>query len=291
MFNITIKTYNHITVCYNTTWVESVNLMIKEHYDTPEYDNAIIFINFWLDRDNPFYDYISQKFSRRIFYFMEHKTTDEDYYGYGWYEYDTPKIDYLRESQYITEMWTMDYRPQFAVRCEQEAGIRLVYRPVRYTSLIKPVENIYTTPKTVDFCMVGCIGGIAPNRYELIANVEQTHDFSIKAITQIGNLQQITPELNLSKYILDMPRLKEQATQNQVRIFELLCMDYTICVQKYQNNIFPGMVYEWETIEDLREILKQNMYLHPMEEYKKITYTDEEYDKYVKYLIQIQGGI
>lgn len=286
MDNIIIETFNHITVCYNTSWVDSVKLMIKEHYDTPEYDNTIVFINYWLDENNPFYNSIKQSFKRRIFYFMEHKTNDEDYYNCGWYNFDTDYIDYLRKSQYITEIWSMDYMPQLAVRCEQELGIPLKYRPVRYTSLIKPVDNIYTTPKTVDFCLVGIIGPYATNRENFIANNEHTHNFSLKVITQCENMQEIIPELNLSRYIIDMPRLKEQITQNQVRIFELLCMGYTMCIQKYKTNIFPGLIYEWETVDDLKEIVKRGEYLHPTEAYKEMTYTDEAYEKYVNNLIE-----
>ena len=286
MNNIIFETFNHITVCYNISWVESVKLMIQEHYDTPEYDNTIVFINYWLDENSPFYNDIKQSFKRRIFYFMEHKTTDDNYFNCGWYDFDSGYVNYLRESGYITEIWSMDYRPQFAVRCEQEAGIPLIYKPVRYTSLIKPVDNIYTTPKTVDFCIVGLIGPDAPNRGNFVVNNEHTHKFSLKIISQCENMQRIIPELNLTKYIIDLPRLEEQYTQNQVRIFELLCMGYTMCVKKYAHNIFPGLIYEWETDDDLMIILKKGEYLQPTEAYKEMTYTDEAYEQYVNNLIE-----
>ena len=284
-----IETFKHITVSYDTSWVDSVKLMIKEHYDTPEYDNTIIFINYWLDEKHPSYNDIKQKFKRRIFYFMEHKTSEEDYYKYGWYNFDTQYIDYLRKSQYFTEIWSMDYRPPFAVRCEEELGIPLTYKPVRYTTLIKQVPNIHTTPKTVDFCFVGMISQDAPNRYKFICHNEHIHSFSLKCITQFENMQKIIPELNLSKYILDMPRLEEQSTQNQVRIFELLCMGYTMCIQKYKTNIFPGLIYEWETVDDLKEIVKRGEYLNPTEAYKEMTYTDDAYEKYINKLIELQS--
>lgn len=49
--------------------------------------------------------------------------------------------------------------------------------------------------------------------------------------------------------------------------------------------MFPGLIYEWSTIDELYEIVKNNQYLHPTEAYKEMTYTDEAYNKYVNDLI------
>jgi hypothetical protein len=51
--------------------------------------------------------------------------------------------------------------------------------------------------------------------------------------------------------------------------------------------MFPGLVYEWETVKDLYE-LNNKPYLHPTEAYKEMTYTDEAYEKYVNNLIELQ---
>ena len=75
----------------------------------------------------------------------------------------------------INEIWTMDYRPQLAIRCQQEYGIPFKYVPVRYTTLIQPVNNIHTTPKTVDYCHVGVISYCAPQRISMINDIEQSH--------------------------------------------------------------------------------------------------------------------
>ena len=53
--------------------------------------------------------------------------------------------------------------------------------------------------------------------------------------------------------------------------------------------MFPGLVYEWETPEDLIEIANRNEYLHPTEAYKEMTYTDEAYGQYVNNLIKLQS--
>jgi len=285
-----IESFNYITVCYNITYLNSVKLMIQEHYDTPEYENTLIFIDFIPSDNHWFFDCLKQSFKRRIFYFLEHKINDSVYHTENYYNWDTGYIKYLHETQLITEIWSMDYRPQFAVRCEQEAGIPLIYKPVRYTSLIKPVDNIYTTPKTVDFCLIGCLstGG---HRIDLIEELEQNHNMSLKCITQVKNIESVLIDLNTSKYILDVLGNTITITQNQVRIFELLCMGYTVCVEKCPINIFPGLIYEWKTVDDLYNIVKRGEYLHSTEAYKEMTYTDEAYEKYVNKLIELQTNV
>jgi len=286
MNKIIIETLDHITVCYYK-YVESVKLMIQEHYDTPEYDNTIIFINI-LPNYTPFYGCMGELFSRRIYYFLEHKVTNE-YYNSRFYGSDEIYADGMKCAN-ITEMWTMDYRPQFAYRCEELLGIPVKYVPVRYTSLIKPVENIYTTPKGTDLCLVGCISKVyTPLRYDFMENFNNQKQISLKIVTQTDNIRSSIIEMNTSKYIIDIPREIEQLTQNQVRIFELLCMGYTVCVKKSDINIFPGLIYEWNTVDDLINIVKNCEYLSPAEAYKEMTYSDEAYNKYVNNLIKLQS--
>lgn len=286
MNKIIIETFNYITICYVNV-VESVKLMVQEHYDTPEYNNTIFFINV-LPNDTPFDGYLDKQFDKKIYYMLEHKTTDDFYYSSKCNEWDCYYMQLIQKAN-ITEMWTMDYRPQFAVRCEQEFGIPIIYMPVRYTSLIKPVDNIYNTTKTVDYCHVGVITENSESRYNDINGIEQKRCVSLKCITQVKNLGSITPELNLAKYVIDIPRDDSFITQNQVRIFELLCMGYTICSKKAPFNMFPGLIYEWENIDDLVEIVKKGEYLHPTEAYREMTYTDEAYEQYVNKLIELQS--
>lgn len=288
MNNIIIETLNHITICY-TKLVESVKLMIQEHYNTPEFDNTIIYVN-CLPNDTVFDANFNNLFHNKIYYQLEHKVTDERYYSSQYCEWDNYYLDLIKK-QNITEIWAMDYKPQFAVRCEKELGIQNKYVPVRYTSLIHPVDNIYSTTKTVDFCF---IGGLYDNhRQEIIQNLINSRVCSIKMLVNRynENMSYLRNEMNTSRFILDTLRDKSMVTPNQVRIFELLCMGYTVCTEKCGLNMFPGLVYEWETIEDLCDIVKNNQYLHPTEAYKKMTYTNEAYEKYVNNLIHIQNGI
>ena len=44
--------------------------------------------------------------------------------------------------------------------------------------------------------------------------------------------------------------------------------------------MFPGLGYEWETVDELYEIVQRGEYLTPTEAYKKMTYRFEDYEKY-----------
>jgi hypothetical protein len=147
--------------------------MFKEHYDIEKYDNTIIFLNFILDNTNPLK---LDNFGKRIYYMLEHKTTDNAYYSSECAMWDSYYINQLRELN-IDEIWAMDYRPQFAIRCEQELGIPFKYVPMRYTSLIKPIENIYLTPKTVDFCLVGSMN---THRAEILTEIGLSKNIKVK---------------------------------------------------------------------------------------------------------------
>lgn len=67
-----IKKLNHITVAYGEI-VESVMLMVQEHYDTPEYDETFFFIN-----DLPIMNFQPNNYKKRIYYLLEHKSDYED---------------------------------------------------------------------------------------------------------------------------------------------------------------------------------------------------------------------
>ena len=81
MNKVIIETFNYITICYVNV-VESVKLMVQEHYDTPEYNNTIFFINV-LPNDTPFDGYLDKQFDKKIYYMLEHKTTDDFYKELG----------------------------------------------------------------------------------------------------------------------------------------------------------------------------------------------------------------
>ena len=286
MFKINIESFKYITVYYNTTCLDSVKLMVQEHYDTPEYENTIFFINV-LPNNTVFDKQLDKLFNKRIYYMLEHKITDERYYSSELYTWDNYYMEWIKNTN-ITEIWTMDYRPQFGIRCEQELGIPVIYKPVRYSTLINPIENINTTSKNVDLCLIG--GIYNSHRQEIIEQLINNMACSFKALFG-KKISSFTEEMNTSRFIIDILREKNILTQNQVRIFELLCMGYTVCAEKCSINMFPGLIYEWENIDDLYNIIKRGEYLHPTEAYKEMTYTDEAYEKYVNNLIHIQNGI
>lgn len=283
---IIVEKLKHISVCYY--WATySVKLMIQEHYDIPEYENTCFLINTYNIADYYPENIEFVKTHKRIIYYMlEHKEKNQSL------NKNTEDIEIfgtLYNTVFFNEWWEMDYNAQ-QTNCIHELSIPIYYKPMRYTSLIKPVKDIYTTRKTIDFCHIGTIA--TEHRVDIIKNLEFPYKgISIKFITSCFPLENCIPEMNTSRYILDTLRLDTMATPNQVRIFELLCMGYTVCTEKRSLNMFPGLVYEWETVGDLNAIASRGEYLHPTEAYKELTYTDEAYEKYVNYLIEQQNGI
>lgn len=278
-----IEQLKYITIAY-IPLVESVKLMVQEHYDSPEFDNTIFYISV-LPTYTEFDENFNNSFHRKIYYQLEHKVSDKNGYSNIYNEQDNYYVGLVKINN-ITEMWTMDYKPQFAVRCEKEFSIPNKYVPMRYTSLIHQLECIYTTPKSVDLCFIGTL--YDDHRQKIFQNLINERFCRIKMMINKydENMSYLISEMNTSKYILDTLRNDSMFTQNQVRIFELLCMGYTVCSEKCRLNMFPGLIYEWETVDDLMEIINRGEYLHPTEPYKELTYTDEAYEKYVNYLIE-----
>ena len=282
-----IEQLNYITICYQSNQVNSVKLMIEEHYDRPELNNAIILLNPLynnLINERNLFCYMSQQYDKVIYYELEHRYYSDLYDNCIAKEWDNDNFEFIKTIK-PNEIWTMDYRSQFAVRCEQELGIPIIYKPMRYTTLIKPVENIYVTPKSIDCCLPGILT-CAYLRQDFFSEVERSNSFSMALITKTKNLTECIHVFNTCKYILDIPRIYEISSPNQVRIFELLCMGYTVCSKQTAINMFPGLVYQWETVDELRKIINRGEYLHPTEAYKEMTYTDDAYEKYVNYLIE-----
>lgn len=282
------KELKYITIEYYS-YLESVALMLQEHYDKPAYKNSLFIINLiWEIANHKTENSENKKYDRVIYYNLEHRFADD--YNTQWENFDKQFLEKLLNTVHCTEFWTMDYNIQIVSLLQEMSDIPIYYKPVRYTSLIKPVNDIYTTMKTIDFCHIGSLNNA--HRIDLINEFENNNcQVSFKFITQTGNIEQCIPEMNISRYILDTLRIGTIVTPNQVRIFELLCMGYTVCTEKCNLNMFPGLVYEWETVDDLNAIASTGEYLHPTEAYKELTYTDEAYEKYVNYLIEQQNGI
>lgn len=270
----------HITVCYYDM-VESVKLMVQEHYDTQEYDDTFFIINC----NNTNLE-MRDKFKRVIYYYLEHKMND-DYYNEAFRDNDIGLLKHLITLG-VNEIWSMDYDSNFGRLAKTKFNLEVKYRPVRYTTLINPVNDIYNTPKTSDLCHIGVL---TDYRCSVINTIYDNFNLIFKNITGSSKLSQLIPELNTAKYIIDTQRTTNHYTQNQVRIFELLCMGYTVIVQKWGVNLFPGLVYEVAYYDDIYNIIQRNEYLHPIEGYKELTYTDEAYEQYVNYLIKLQDGV
>lgn len=284
---VILEKLKYITICYYWT-TNNVKLMLQEHYDLPEYKNTVFLLNTYniCDYTKNDIDFINTH-NNIIYYMLEHKLKD-NFYTEQVYQGDSNYFASLYNAIHYTEWWTMDYEPQSNKIIRDNLNIPIKYKPVRYTTLVPQVKNIYTTKKTIDFCHIG--GLSSSHRMDLIRKFEALGcQISFKFITQTGDIKSCITNMNDSRFMLDTLRIDTIATPNQVRIFELLCMGYTVCTEKCKFNMFPGLVYEWETPEDLIEIANRNEYLHPTEAYREMTYTDEAYGQYVNNLIKLQS--
>ena len=265
--------------------VESVATMIREHYDKPEYEGTLFLINTYLIAIPQSVKLHKELFDKHVYskhivyYYLEHDvgSLKED---------EISQMDTLVNVFGVNEFWDMSYKSTMQTYVREKYGLPTKFVPMRYTSLIKQIPDLESIEKTSDFCFVG--GLHSDYRIKLISDINEYRwstrdDVSFKLIFGTAKLQNSIPELNSSRFILDIKGLDKYYYQNQVRIFELLCMGYTVCVEKSILNMFPGLIYEWGTIEDLYN-LKNKPYLHPTEGYKKMTYTNESYEKYVNYL-------
>lgn len=276
-----IEKLKYITIVY-VQYTESVKLMIQEHYDTEEYENCVFILASMMSIKEKSDSLYFENFNKRIYYFLEHSVYD---YNGVIKSYDDEEIKYIKEFG-ITEFWSLDYDCVLGKRVQEELNIPFKFRPVRYTSLIKPNTKICTTPKLVDCCHVGMISVESYHRLQIINEIENFGEISLNCVTQTKNIQDVRHILDCCRYVLDITRNPNFKTQNQVRIFELLCMGYTVCAEKRKMNMFPGLIYEWGNVYELINIVKKGEYLHPTEAYKEMTYTNEAYNKYINNLIE-----
>lgn len=276
---------NHIMIGWYKP-VDSVKNMILEHYNTSEYDDTLFLVNTWfmVDEEPKYYSGIIGKYKRVIYYYLEHSLSNV-------LNNDEKILDKLVNIFGVNEIWDMEYNSNFSNLAKTKYGIPVKYRPMRYTSLIKPVKEIKTTPKSCDFMFIGTIYtdyrvDFVKKVNEYFWNLPENKIKSFKFVSGMINMSNSISEMNSSKYILDIKRCGDIICPNQVRIFELLCMGYTVCVDKCNINMFPELVYEWSCVDDLIKIAEKNEYINPIEVYKKMTYTDEAYEKYVNNLTE-----
>lgn len=259
----------HVTIVW-APQLESVKLMIQEHYDTPEYDDTVIFVNIWYDDNlqafHPYY--FPQK--RKIFYCLEHSRDMGN-------ANDEPTTLMLNDLKFlgVDEVWTM----------EPNAGVfegafgNIKFMPVRYTSFIQ--KSNLNLHKFIDLGFVGIMSSTAsPHRlnfYESYLNTDK--DFSLKILNG-ESISSFKYELDTCKFVLDLRRVDSQELQNQVRLFEHICLGHTVLSEKCKENWFPGLIYEWNDINNLHTLIKTVTPQDKSEEYKVLTYSDEAYELY-----------
>lgn len=259
--NLIVENFKYITIIYMPQ-VESVKLMIQEHYDTPAYDDTLFLINTGVDLNK---EDFPQK--RKIYYNLEHGDdmvpeekflVNEFFHDFG-----------------VTDVWSME------PNCETfDTDLGVTFMPMRYTSYIKKVD--YPISYKFDLGFVGIVGPswVAPRRDRFFGDyLEKKCDFSIKILNGYP-ISEMQDEFASCKFVLDMHRNYRHNMQNQVRIFEYLCLGYTVLSEKSRYNMFPGLIHEWESIEELDNLIKTIEPCDFSEKYKEMAYSDEAYENY-----------
>lgn len=262
---IRVEKLKYITVVYPVV-LESVKLMVHEHYDNAEYDDTLFLINtigYYIDLSSSDYNQ-----HRCIYYNFEH-SLDFDLN-------EKPRVIEYINNYRITEIWS------FEPNCEMfDTDLGVKYMPVRYTSFISKPE--YRTEPKFDLGFIGIVGSddSCPRRNKFFDKYIRSaeHGFSLKILNGYP-LSELHDELANCRFILDSHRNYRHSMQNQVRIFESLCSSYTVLAEKSEYNIFPGLVYEWNNIDELNEFINTVEPKDLSEKYKEMTYTDEAYEEY-----------
>ena len=271
---IKFEKFNHISIIF-LPQLESIKLMVQEHYDTPEFDDTLFIINtiYFFDETMKVLNDNNCRQHRRIYYNFEHANDSVPQ------EKDIAKFRF--DSFGITEVWSFEPNVE---TFDTDLGIK--YMPVRYTSLIGKVPQ--TTNKKFDLGFIGIVGsnGYSPRRNtffnEFIVNPK--YDFSISIMNGYQTLD-LKEELANCRFAFDSKRNYRHNMQNQVRLFEHICMGQTVLSEKSDYNIFPGMIYEWETIDELNELIHTVEPQDFSEKYKELTYNDEAYELYRNIII------
>lgn len=267
-FNQVVKSekLKYITIVYPVT-LESIKLMVQEHYDNEKYNDTLFLINTcysgYINMNTPEF---SQ--SRCIYYNFEHSDDLN-------IEQRQAVQDYLKANM-VTEIWSMEPNNELF---DGELGVK--YKPVRYTTLIKKPK--YVKEPLFDLGFIGIVGSpqYSPRRNNFFERyiLDENIDFSIKIMNGYS-ISEMKDELSNCRFILDSHRTYLDSMQNQARIFEHICLGHTVLSEKSDYNIFPGLIYEWENIDELSNLIKTVEPCDFSEKYKEMTYTDEAYESY-----------
>lgn len=263
--NVNTIKCKHITIVYQEILV-SVALMIQEHYDNVDYDDTLFLVNTansTVDLQGPEYNQ-----HRCIYYNLEHSDDFDN-------EQKEQALQILRNYK-VTEVWSME------PNCEiWDSDLGVKYMPVRYTSYLK--NNSVKQPYKFDLGFVGLPvnANHAPRRINLIDNLYFNTDIDISLKILGGyTINELCDELSNCKFVLDTHRNYRHNMQNQVRIFEHICLGHTVLSEKSDYNLFPGLIYEFENVDQLNDLVHTIEPQDFSEKYKEMTYSDEAYEAY-----------
>ena len=263
--NVNTIKCKYITIVYPEL-LNSIALMIQEHYDNANYDDTLFLVNTcnsYLDLQKPEYNQ-----HRCIYYNLEHNN-----------DFDNSQKDNALDQIYnykITEIWSME------PNCELwDTDLGVKFMPVRYSTYIK--NNVIKQANKFDLGFIGLPVNynFAPRRIKLLEQIYLNPDVDLSLKILAGyNINELCDEFSNCKFVLDTHRNYRHSMQNQVRIFEHLCLGHTVLSEKSTYNMFPGLIYEFENVQQLNDLVHTVEPQDFSEKYKEMTYTDEAYESY-----------
>lgn len=276
---------NHIFIV-TSPLLESVTNTVIEHYDRKEYDGTLFVINQFISPEILESERANGSFRRMIHYNLEHinlrgKGINQELEA-SWGYLDCP--GYSAFACY-DELWDFllenrDYYPE---------NLRPKYKfmPLRYNSLTE-CDVVPKKEYKYDLAFLGFFGTQSRcNMMVRLSSLVKEHGCSFISLMGFAK-EDIAEEMSRTRYVLDYPHYSEVwNSQNAVRIFDNILMgnDVVCCMNTdLKMDYFNGLVQVvnlngGNIVEDLHAaISKKPRRLY--EEYKCLTYLDEDYEKW-----------
>lgn len=265
---------NHIRIMYDDISYPYTHI-IMEHYSDERYRDTIFMLT-------PCYPYFSfngnlipeemmEGYTNRIFCNFDH---------FAYKEYKEMVFEWIRNTG-ITKVW--EWQANMTARYyiyPEDIRQNVIFMPVRYCEWYEQFRTNRDAEKIFD---LGFIGNINPRRYNLLQNYFSSYSH-IKTVLGYG-LPNLANNFDDCKCILNIHG-DDGNNQEQLRVFEAICLNIPVISEKSPINYFPGMVIEVPTAQisqvDVMGAIANgiNQDFDRAGLYKRMTYSDEAFEEY-----------
>lgn len=262
---------NHIRVLYDDISYPYTHI-IEEHYSNERFRDTI----FMLTPCYPCFSFsgnlispeMMEGYNNRIFCNFDH---------FVYEDYKEMLFQWIRDSN-ITKVW--EWQINMINIYPDDIRPMVEFMPVRYCQWYEQFRTDRSAEKIYD---VAFIGNINHRRYNILCDYFSNYS-NIKTVLGYG-LSELAYEFDNCKCILNIHG-DDGNNQEQLRIFEAICLNIPVVSEISPVNYFPGMVIEVPTAQisqldimsELTGGINQNFDRAGF--YKLMTYTDEAFEEY-----------